>query len=132
MKRFMDLSVGLLCLMLAVAVGYPIGSVTARADVTSIPGIAFVHGGYVLDVNGETWEVTGPNCWQKASWIDPVPVPVEDIVHWSIMNFMTAQGDMWSHAMNVWENCGPWPGGPVGVENESWGGIKARMSGEDG
>ena len=133
MKRFAYLSFGLLCLMLAVAVGYHIGSNVALAHVTPIPGIAFVDGSAVLDVNGETWDSIGgsPYCWFSVPELAPLPIPMEDIANWSVRAIVTVHGDMWIFGSQGWENCGPWPGGPVGVENESWGSIKARMGGNE-
>jgi hypothetical protein len=73
MKRFAYLSFGLLCLMLAVAVGYHIGSNTARAHETPIAEIAFFDERHALEVNGEVWllQLAGENCWLKQDWIDP-------------------------------------------------------------
>ena len=133
MKRFMFASIGLLCLMLAVAVGYHLGSQSARAEASPIPGIAFVDGSAVLDVNGETWDSIGgsPYCWFSVPELAPLPIPMEDIANWSVRAIVTVQGDMWIFGSQGWENCGPWPGGPVETKRDSWGAIKGQYEKKD-
>ena len=126
MKRFMFLSIGVLCLMLAVAVGYHLGSMTAQANEAALYGIAYFEDGMILDVNGKVWT----HDWLRHPSYDlPTSVSTGEIAMWSHASFVTYGGDVWKRdSPNVWVNMGKWPDGqPVPASNESWGSIKQKL-----
>jgi len=107
MKRFALFSFGVLCLMLAVAVGFHIGSQTAQAQgpglvvAYSVDGVMSQQ--YVMMDNGDVYARSIIYGWDPT---DTYQVPLytsERPVHY-VGNF--------------------WNGAPVPIENSTWGGVK--------
>jgi hypothetical protein len=138
MKRFMYFSIAVLCLMVSALIGFHIGSESAqaqapRAAITpSSPSTGIIVGvdwaGYVLDQLGQVWYMHN-GCWERRTEADP-PVPVSEIKLWSYYTVVTNDDTVWAHHGGPWEQCGPWPGGPVPTSPDTWGGVKGKYEGK--
>lgn len=129
MKRFAHFSIGVLCLMLAVAIGYHLGSQTAQAQTS---GIVFQWGPYAVDADGSAWWFNPGSyiCWTRRPEYDP-PVSLSEIKHYGGAVIITHDNIAWMINNDVWQDCGPWPGSqPVPTNNSSWGEIKDRLNTE--
>ena len=104
MKRFMYLSIGVLCLMLAVVAGYHLGSQSAQAQVPEpITAYRVVSGSsltdhFVMLSNGDVYRQVH----------DPIYGATFNSPPTKVGNFWTGQG------------------GAVPTSNESWGTIKDK------
>ena len=110
MKRFMQLSIGVLCLMLAVVAGYHLGSQTAQAQVQA-PIIGFAtedsFGGHTLITeSGDVYSRRYDSIHIGVYWL---PVYNSDSPEFSL-----------HYVGNIWS------GAPVPTSNESWGTIKSK------
>ena len=131
-KRFFFVSAGVLCLMLAAAVGFHMGSTSARASyVLTTTGIRAINGAsYLLDENNQVWEFPGPDgTWTRAATYDP-PVPIENIKFWNGGELITWGNVAWREG-GGWHNCGPWPGGTVPTNQSTWGATKEQFKPKD-
>ena len=98
MKRFMYLSIGVLCLMLAVVAGYHLGSQTAQAQAAN-------------DVTGSHWN--GEHTWT-------VMLANGDLYKNSRHPFLCIFEEPATYLGNFWN------GAPVPTSSESWGSIKNK------
>jgi len=140
MKRFMYFSISILCLSIAALIGFYIGSESVqaqapRAAITpSSPSTGIIVGvdwaGFVLDYLGQVWYMRY-GCWERRPQADP-PVPVSEIKLWSYYTIVTNDDSVWElrGGDSVWEQCGPWPGGPIPTSPNTWGGVKSKYDGK--
>jgi hypothetical protein len=139
MKRFMFVSIGVLCLMVSALIGFYIGSESAQAqaprtEITpSSPSTGIVvsldWSGYVLDQLGQVWWMRY-GCWQRHPEADP-PIPVSEIKLWNYYVVVTNDDSVWElTGSNQWSQCGPWPGGSVPASPNTWGGVKDEYDGK--
>lgn len=104
MKRFMYLSIGVLCLMLAATVGYHLGSQTAQAQAPeTITGYRVVNGPsltdhFVMLSNGDVYRQSHGSVY--GTTFNTIPTKVG--------NFWTGQG------------------GAVPTEQKTWGAVKGQ------
>jgi len=147
MKRFMYLSIGVLCLSLSALVGSHIGNRTAEA-VLSSPTRNFDTGivayrvvgsrRFALDEFGSAWEiyvntVPGGNfCWERVIQHDP-HLPLDQIKYWEPRVIISTDNHLWvdnGESIPQWEDCGVWPGGTVETQQQSWGSTKTKYNAE--
>jgi hypothetical protein len=136
-KKFALVSFGVLCLMLSALIGFHVGGQSAQAQsprsaiTASSPSTGIIvgvdWGGYVLDYLGQVWYMRY-GCWERRPQADP-PVPVSEIKLWSYYTFVTNDDSVWEAHGDIWEECPPWPGGPVQTRPETWGGVKGKYDG---
>ena len=126
-KRFMYVSVGVLFLVAA----YQLGVERARADWDISVSGQIVGGDHYFwyTASGEAWYVDGSG-WSRASGGD-LPLPGTDVKFlyrdYSTANLVTHDDVAWFwEASQGWTNMGPFPGGPVALDEESWGSVKAK------
>ena len=135
-KKFAYISFGMLCLVAANQLGggargrVSLGPQSAAAGVViEDVGIVSQFGELLLDSNGDVWGIFG-GCWLPFSTsAGPLPVPVSDLKFWHPNTIVTKSNVLWREADDGgggWINCGPWPGGPIATESESWGGVKGK------
>ena len=108
MKRFALFSFGVLCLMLAVAVGFHVGSQTAQAQPMETLYFVRPHGG----TNGSAHVIAitpGGDIYSRA--FDPSH-------QWQSTDPPNFNGNYW------------W-GTAVPVRGSTWGGIKSQLDGKD-
>ncbi|GJM43335.1 MAG: hypothetical protein DHS20C21_01770 [Gemmatimonadota bacterium] len=128
-KRFMHVSVGVLCLVIA----YQLGAERARAEWDGdSPGqlVGMVSNGssaLVFSRSGGAWSASN-----DAGWIGPdasaeLPIPIADIAMLDDWTIVTKNDVLWMHRKGEWVNHGPFPGGPVSLEAKSWGDAKAEF-----
>jgi len=75
----------------------------------------------VLDSNGHVWNFS--DGWHRLPDWD-VPMPIENIKFWEAGYLITMNNELWVGFPFV--NWGPWPGGAMNVQEQTWGQIKAR------
>ena len=102
MKRFMYLSIGTLCLMLAVVAGYHLGSQTAHAQTMET-----VYVGFATGTSG------------TAGWVVAIQ-PNGDVYRRETLDHERQQSDPPTFVGNYW-----W-GTAVPVQDGTWGSIKAK------
>lgn len=131
-KRFMYVSVGVLCLVVA----YQVGARDARADWGNFGQISGVTPGsstqqdfLFVSSAGEAWmrEYAG---WIRRADLD-LPVPASDVKFLEGMGqgdsyvLVTNDDSIWVWFSGEWEPSDPLPGGPVSLDEQSWGKTKA-------
>ena len=123
-KRFMYVAIGILCLVAA----YQLGAERARADASAGTMIHTLgHNGWVLDTAGQVWNITRENCWERTPTWD-LPVPLSDVAMWDNHALITTSGIAWRHdGVSDWIECGPHPGGPISLDQKSWGSVKGNF-----
>ena len=140
MKRFMFFSAGVLCLAVAVLIGFHIGSQEVQAlpeanTALDPSGIVAIFDGsnnnsvQMLDEHGQVWHsdrfnISSPVCWR----LEPsfaVPVPVGQIKHWSLYFFVTDDDHLWVLTYG-WTDCGPWPDVPVSTQPATFSDLKSQ------
>ena len=134
-KRFMYVSIGLLCLVTA----YQLGAERAKADWDpQAPGQIIGANGpdqAVYTEDGTAWLVD-PNGggWVRArdyepSWDLDLPVPAEEVKFLSESVLITKTDEAWwfGWGPDEWTYVGPFPGGPVSQEARSWGSTKGQF-----
>jgi hypothetical protein len=123
-KRFFYVCLGIL----ALAVAHHLGARSAQGQATQfrmIEDLVAVVGDrvYYLD------PINDPVGWKELPWggLDLPPVPKNTIVSYSRNGSITItdSGEGWRRVSGVWESLGFLPG-VTGVENTSWGAVKAR------
>lgn len=141
-RRFMYVSIGVLCLVAA----YQMGAERARADWN--PAGGQIIGGDMVSANqsrwytaaGEAWKLSSSG-WERGDWemLIDLPVPATEVkfvtgeaasvgfgvhlitvddVAWTIFTAGPSSGQ--------WQEIGPFPGGPVSLDQESWSKVKAK------
>ena len=133
-KRFFYICTGLLCLVIA----YQIGAEGARAEWDGnapgyVLGGAFAEGGPWIGFTsvGEAWSITPAAGWIRRADMD-LPVAASEIKfldsNGELFILITTADDAWESADNGlgWFQIDSFPGGPITIENESWGETKAR------
>ena len=115
MKRFMYVSIGLLCLSLSTLIGFHIGSRTAQAQAAApVVGFATTETGdeqLVIDTNGGVWLQRRYNLGATATLCG------------DIMGFPTYCGDAPLYIGNFWGS------GTVSSGQSSLGAVKSRLGG---
>jgi len=121
-KRIFYLSLSLLCLVCA----YQLGADRARADWdTGLPGqVIGLDYKIAWAADGSCWSVefTG---WERHD-VGDLPVPVGDVKLLSDNTLITNSDVAYRHGEGAWHYVGPFPGGPVPLQSESWGKVKGR------
>ena len=150
MKRFMYLSIGVLCLTVSVFVLFLSGShpATAHNAMQAEPGILFVSSDSkaLLDSDGVVWGFSRCDAcdweWRNMLNENPVltpPVALTDIKFWDFTWLVTNDNTLWVHdykaangqiLVNEWVNVGPWPGTTVETRQQSWGNLKGKYNAE--
>jgi hypothetical protein len=138
-RRFFFVCLGILCLVCA----YQLGADRARADWDlTVPGQVVGGGPTNLGVwytaAGEAWgiRVVGPQQyeWVRADGFD-LPVPASEVKFLSSVEnagfIQVLTNDDVAYVLNwvageQWVEVGPFPGGPVPLRGDSWGGVKDR------
>ena len=130
-KRFMYLSIGLLCLVAA----YQLGAVNAEAewDCSAAPGFCGGWAGMWFDSSGLAYSGMVHNGGQREPDYD-LPVPPGEVAFLEGSTFigylLTKSGEAWYHddggTTTEWQYLTTLPGGPVSQQSESWGGVKGR------
>jgi len=136
MKRFMYLSIGVLCLALSALIGFHLGSseVTAQVDPSADIVATYSVGSnalVALDRFGQIWACNGSNvnplCWEQVtSGEPPLPIPISEIETWYFRSLLAKNGDFWVVHELDWNNCGPWPGGTIPTTPSSMGEMKNK------
>jgi hypothetical protein len=123
-KRFAYISFGLLCLVAA----YQFGASQAVGSAAGSEILAMDHSGWFLDSSGQVWNVVTPalGSWTRWPTYD-CPVPVSEVKYWGAHSLLTWADVAWAHDGFNWHEVGPFPGGPVTVDDESWGRMKERF-----
>jgi len=114
MKRFMYLSVGVLCLSLSALIGFHMGNRSAQAQAPAPYVGFFFEGGraYVMDANGDVWkQVLGNYGAVETTCGGSAPI-------------LTFCPDPPKHIGNIWGN------GPVATDQSTWGTVKDRAAGK--
>jgi hypothetical protein len=129
MKRFMYLSIGLLCLSLSALIGLHIGHKTACAGHVNhnTSGLVAIQSFSLLDEYGVAWSINDNYEWISTSVQTP-PIPVSQIKFWSVGFFVTTDNVAYKWSGDTWVNCGLWPGGTVETKQESWGNLKGKYN----
>jgi len=126
MKRFMQFSIGVLCLSIAGLIGFDVGHDVAWAGYVdhSTSGIIAFNEVAALDENGRMWNVSA------TGWVDagtyPLPVPVEQIKFIHYTRIITTSNVAWSYYDGQWHNIGAWPDSPVPTAPSTLGGVKSK------
>lgn len=90
---------------------------------------------YVLDINGHVW--SNKPCWSRVNGFDP-PMPTSQIKFWQFRGLVTTDDHVWTwaasqaHPEGEYQDCGAWPGSPVGLQQSTLGTVKAKFSAKDG
>ena len=128
-KRFMYVSIGVLCLVAA----YALGTERARAEWNAdSPGqlVGMVSDGssiFVFTRSGSAWTASNDAGWLGPASYADLPVPVDDVAMLGKWTIITKDDVLWVHLSDHWESRGPFPGGPVSQEARSWGSTKGRF-----
>lgn len=130
--KIMQLGIGVLCLVLAMKLGFP----PAKADVNQSGwgnvvavendgGAPFLN---VLTANGEYWFVSS-NGWQLENPPENLPIPVNEIAFWSYRAILSTSGDAWIEASGSdnWINLGPPGDDPTPSGGETFSDLKTRF-----
>ena len=133
MKRFMFLSIGVMCLAVSALVGFHVGNRTAQATAVMEPvgNIVAMYESTVLTADGRIWtfDVYNTKQWIESQY-SPVPIPVTDIQfidNGNAIQLVDKNGDVWNcNSGNPWTNVGHPPPPPVSTDMESWGGVKGQ------
>ncbi|GJM43331.1 MAG: hypothetical protein DHS20C21_01730 [Gemmatimonadota bacterium] len=130
-KRFAYVSFGILSLVAA----YQLGTVRASADWSGVGQIVGASGSFAYDSGGRIWRV-GTDGWER--WSPDLDLPVSP----SEIKLLTKAGglteanvlitkddELWAfHGYdNEWKYVGPFPGGPVSIDKQSWGATKGSF-----
>jgi hypothetical protein len=124
-KRLFYLSLSLLCLVAA----YQLGA--DRAGATWDPNVGGeIVGGWAYwwyTTSGEAWSATPENGWERDAQFD-LPVPASQVKFIQGGHLLTIDDVAWSNYGDGagWRYVGPFPGGPVPLETDSWGKVKER------
>jgi hypothetical protein len=125
-KRLFYVSLSLLCLVGA----YQLGADRARAEWDDSV-LGSVVGGFSDGWNstwyaasGEAWSLNNQG-WERVVESD-LPVPASEVKFMDERTIITASDEGWLLVSNTWQNFGPFPGGPVPLQAESWGKVKDR------
>jgi hypothetical protein len=135
-KRLFYLSLSLLCLVSA----YQLGADRAMAEwdanaIGAIIGLT-TNGpsgdGLVYTSAGEAWALRSNAAWVRESWVEVYDLPVLasevkfiDDAH-GIIYLITTSDEGWVLNGSTWVSAGPFPGGPVPLQSDSWGKVKDR------
>jgi len=135
-KQFAYASFAVLCLVAA----YQLGAGRARADWdTGISG-AIVGGDFhtYFAANGDAWTISEtPGAWQRNPDED-LPIPASQVKFFSQSGWeggygylVTTSDEAWVKGGGAapWTYVGPFPGGSVGVQSETWGNVKKGWRG---
>ena len=131
-KHFAYISFGILCLITA----YQVGVERVRAEwnggaLGQIIGGAFAEGGpwIAFTANGEAWSITPAVGWIRREDFD-LPVPSSEVKfldsNGELFILITTADDVWEIVDNGfgWFQLDPFPGGPVALDQQSWGQVK--------
>lgn len=129
-KRFLCVSVGILCLVIA----YSIGARTAEADFDGAarPIVGAVTLGYrmVLRADGTCWRGGAgilPSGWEQVAY-PALPVPIDRIRFWNFDHLITVDGYLWEFDPNgtfSWARTPqPIPSGTVQALGKSMSDVK--------
>lgn len=128
-KRFMCVSIGVFLLVAA----FELGASRVRAEYN--PGTqglvaafaAIGSGGRAYGASGEAWSVQVGAPWTRQPQLD-LPVPLGEVKFLDENAFVTQSDVVWGFntGTQTWEDLGSFPGGPVTLEQESWGRVKAK------
>jgi hypothetical protein len=126
-RRFFYTSLGILCLTAA----YQLGAERARADWQpsgAVFGVWQNNGAAgLIDHFGQAWQLSEFEGFERHEQSD-LPVPVEEVRLFSDGVLVTQDEDVYiSVGLSSWRPVGRFPGGPVSVQPESWGSVKARF-----
>ena len=130
-RNFFYVSLGILCLVAAFALGAStsneslligVGPAAAGIVLESDVGIVSQWAEWMLDSNGDTWNVMH-GCWTPEA-STPLPVPIAELKFWHPTVLITKANVLWLEAGGTWNDCGAWPGGPISTGSQSWGQIK--------
>ena len=123
-KQFFYVCLGVLCLVAA----HQLGVERAQADWDpSVSGeIVGVWAGVGFTRTGEAWTFwNAAEGWLRAPNHD-LPVPVSEVKFIDQGSVITIDDVAWRRANDEWVEIGPFPGGPVPLQPDSWGKIKDR------
>jgi hypothetical protein len=132
MKRFMYLSISVLCLSVSALIGSHIGTRSAQAQapgpIYSDTGIVTHFAEWMLDQYGQTWFIG--SSWERTapdvpSWL------FNQIKSWHLTVIITQDNSAWKWNGTEWVNLGPWPGGPVPTSPNTWGDVKGKYDDND-
>ena len=92
----------------------------------------------LVDDNGNRWRftydyVTGAiTCWEPAGIANLPPVDPHEVKFWQGWMVVTRDNYVWvrNDQAQTWQDCGPWPGGPVPTSPDTWGGVKGKYDGD--
>ena len=135
--RLLYLTIGLLTGIVVMQWTMPAGQ---ASGVQVQSGAIAIESLLVLDEYGETWLInddhtgTGWFRYSERSEFPPnLPVPASQVKLWSGGVLVTQDNVAWkvNDQSHQWVNCGPWPGGPVETNPQTWGGVKGKYEGEN-
>ncbi|MBZ0269316.1 hypothetical protein K8I85_14275 [bacterium] len=134
-KRFMYMSIGVLCLVAA----YQIGVERARAEWSVGTGGQVIGGGVSATAesiwygtSGEAWTMSSSGWVRQAAFDLPVASSEVEFLdsgdgHSKVVHLITTADVGWICVDGEgWQEIGPFPGGPVALDQESWGKVKAK------
>jgi len=131
-KRFFHLSVGVLCLTLAFAVGRmtaegPTPVAASIIDPSACGIVGWDYDGHMIDENGTAWGANQYG-WFTVEYQTP-PVPVSQIKFWAHNIFLTVDNEYWHYFDHGtgWISYGVWPGGPSPAEKTTWSKLKSEF-----
>ena len=89
--------------------------------------LADMGGSRLWDRTGRAWNLTGTELlWERVADRD-LPVSASDIKALSGNMLVTYDDVAWGYSVTTgWRVAPPLPGGPVSLQSESWGNVKAR------
>lgn len=136
-KGFFHLSAGVLCLILAFAIGRmtaegPTSAVAGYVD-QSACGIKAVDAPTqdilcLLDEDGGSWAVAEGYGWENSP-SDTPPVSVSEIKFWTRRFVVTTSDEVLYNAAAGWMSLGFWPGGePSKMDESTWSELKAEFN----
>ena len=143
MKRFMYLSISILCLSVSLLIGFHFGNKNAGAgyvDPTPAGNVISASDDglhlYVLNTSGEIWLLSRAVAGWSGPFIrtPPLPVPISDVAYWGGQgNAVITKSDVgyfWDGASGSWISAGPIPGTttgvPTNIEPTTWGQLKEK------
>ena len=122
-KRFMYVSIGVMCLVAA----YQLGVERARAEWNaSAPGqiVGGADDRWYTSA-GECWYAR-PGGWTREATLD-LPIPANEVKFFDTVTLISTSDVAWTWGGASWTEIGPFPGGPVSQEARSWGSTKGRF-----
>jgi len=132
MKRFMYLSIALLCLSLSALIAVHVGHHNAQATIVTDPVgvILAVSEDFVLTTTEEIWTYNDNMGWLK---LESLPIPLSQVHFFDsegAVHMVDKNGDYWELLDHVWFNRGQPPVGPVPTGQKSWGTVKNKYNPE--